>query len=321
MTYELSPHVESQLRSALELILSLAGGDLTARGFVSDQGDDADALIGGLNMLAEELEITFGALQRRTIELEHAHEELMAAQSQLVQSARLASLGEIAAGIAHELNQPLGIIQLYCESAVETLGATDESTAVARMVTATDQVGVALGQVDRASEIVRQVRTFARDDTNLEMAEANVEQMVWTGLFLLRREMAELDIELVERIEPGLRPLRCREHRVQQILFNLVANARDAVRTRGGARVELEVGSSGSDLVFEVSDNGPGVDPDDLTRFMDPFFTTKPAGLGTGLGLAICQTIATEHGGSLTYSRRDDTTVFALRLPHAGAAR
>ncbi len=321
MIDDLPSDVGSQLGGAVELILALAGGDLGARGVVSDLGDEVDAVIGGLNMLAEELEITFGALRRRTVQLERANAELVAAQSQMVQSAKLASLGEIAAGIAHELNQPLGIIQLYCESAVDALGEGDSANLEHRAAEAADHVGVALGQMDRASEIVRQVQTFAREDTNLEMAEANIAQLVSAGLILLRREMAELDIELVERIEPGIRPLRCREHRVQQILFNLVSNARDAVRRRGGSLVGVDVSSSGTDVVFEVSDNGPGVDPADLSRFMDPFFTTKPAGLGTGLGLAICQTIATEHGGSLTYERRNDLTVFALRLPQAAADR
>lgn len=309
--------VGRRLDQAIDLILRLSGGDLTARGELSKDGDEFDAVIGGLNMLAEELELTFAESTRRTAELETANAELEAAQAQLIQSAKLASLGEIAAGIAHELNQPLGIIQLYGESAIGGL-ADLEAVGVDSV---SEQISVALGQVERASEIIEHVRTFARNDAEGSSMNTDIEELVAASLVLLRSELGERDITLVETIEPGLAKVHCRGSRIQQVLFNLVGNARDAVDGRPDATIELEVVADESSVVFEVRDNGPGISDADREHIMDPFFTTKPAGRGTGLGLPICLSIAADHGGSLEYERRDGWTVFRLSLPENGAAR
>lgn len=295
-----------RLEEITETILAFAGGDLSARGTLSGRGDEFDAVVGGLNMMAEEFQIMFDTERRRTVELK-------AAQAQLVQAAKLASLGEIAAGIAHELNQPLGIIQLYCESAIEAVERGDLSELDRYLI-------VAVEQVQRASGIIEHVRLFSRDDAHRDRADVNVEELVAGGLLLLRRGLAESDIVLAVVIDPELTVINCHGHRLQQVLFNLVANARDAVEGRPDAKVEVHARRNGRGVAFDVRDNGPGVGADYVERIMDPFFTTKPSGRGTGLGLPICQTIAREHGGLVRYDRGNGWSTFTLELPESNVS-
>lgn len=314
-TPTLGPDVTARLEGLVEFILDLAGGDLDRRGEISEQHDELDAVVGGLNMLAEELELTIDDVRSRNVELERLNTELRNTYGQLAQAAKLASLGEIAAGIAHELNQPLGIIQLYCESAIGALGdsGTDASEA------AIDAIRTAISQVARASDIIEHIRRYARDDDAAVMEPTPVSELVDGALLLLRRELRELDIEVIEDVEPGIAPLTCRSSSMQQVLFNLMANARDAIDGQADRRIEVRARVEGTQLVFEVVDNGPGVPADLENRIIDPFVTTKVASRGTGLGLGICHSIIADHGGTLTYRRVDGHTVFAVNLPHGEA--
>lgn len=306
----LGPDVTVRLERLVDFILALAGGDLDRRGEISGHHDELDAVVGGLNMLAEELALTLDDVRTRNDELERLNTELRSTHGQLAQAAKLASLGEIAAGIAHELNQPLGIIQLYCESAI---GALDESEP-AGSETATAAMRTAISQVARATDIIEHIRRYARDDDDVAMDPTPVCELVDGALLLLRRELRELDIEVFEHIEPGIAPVPCRSGSMQQVLFNLMTNARDATDGLVNRRIEVRARSAGSRLVIEVADNGPGVPEDLEDRIIDPFVTTKVAGRGTGLGLGICHAIVADHGGTLTYRRADGHTVFAVSL-------
>ncbi|MDH3685671.1 MAG: ATP-binding protein [Myxococcales bacterium] len=255
----------------------------------------------------------------RTAELEHVVEELRATQGQLVHQEKMASVGQLVAGVAHEINNPLNFIEgnlHHIRGYGTALGkAVSELTALSRSPEDREKVeeirdrleldfitedldsvfeGCQEG-VDRATTIVRDLRTFSRLDRG-ESSQADINELLDTTVNLLRGRLAE--IEVVRRYERHLPRVECLEAQVSQVLMNLVANASDAVGDGGRIELVTEL-CSGERVAIEVRDNGPGIPPENRSRIFEPFFTTKEVGKGTGLGLAISFGVVNRHSGSL----------------------
>ncbi len=233
-----------------------------------------------------------------------------AAEMALLQASKLASLGEMAGGIAHEINNPLAIIQGRAVNLIQCL-KTDPSN-VSRLESFAQGI---LTTAERIAKIVRGLRSFARDGDRDPVREENLARVVADTLELCRERIRNHGIELRVDAIPETLKVHCRATQIAQVLVNLLNNAHDAVQGKPGAWISLGVGVVSDGIEIRVSDSGPGIAPEIRKKLMEPFFTTKPAGAGSGLGLSISRRIADEHGGRLYLAENAPTTTFVLFLP------
>ena len=233
-------------------------------------------------------------------------------QAQLEASARLSSLGMMAGGIAHEINNPLTIIHA---SASDLLDAAQDGEQLLR-----EDVVCKCRRIrdtaDRIASIVKSLRRIAREGSQDEFFPVAAAKIVGDTLEMCRETFKSKSVTLIlPEIDPSL-TLVCREVQVAQVLLNLLQNALDAVADEPGERwVRLEVSRHNNALMFAISDSGPGVPAELKSKIMEPFFTTKDVGKGTGLGLSLSTSIAEEHGGKLELTDKAGHTCFCLTLP------
>lgn len=248
------------------------------------------------------------AWQRSRADTRRRQEEV-----RLAAMTRLSTLGEMAAGIAHELNQPLTAILAQVRAAERLLDDEEERPAVRQALLAS------AGQARRAADIISRMRELVKPSSPSPRVEVDPDALAASLLFLREEELARRGIRLTWRnSDPGARPLGDRVA-LEQILHNLVQNAADALADAPGTRsIVLSGGGEGTEYEFSVSDNGPGIPPEALSRLFEPFYTTRPQGMG--LGLALCETLAGAMDGRITARNLDPLgACFTLRLPLAGA--
>ena len=229
-------------------------------------------------------------------ERRRAEAELRAAQDELVQAAKMATLGQMAAGITHELNQPLTALRGLADNAGKLLEQGREEEAQANL-------GRITAMVDRLGKITGQLRAFARK-SSCQTLPVDVSAAVAESLAILAPRIRSTGIGVATDLDPAAATVRFEPIRLSQVVVNLVGNALDAVKGRPGAWVGLSTRREGTRIVLSVEDNGPGLPEATLARIFDPFFTTKPAGEGLGLGLPISLAIAREFGATLTARAR-----------------
>ena len=233
-------------------------------------------------------------------------------EEQLAQSERLAALGTLLAGIAHEVNNPLSYALLGIEGALEALSRPQESTAALR-----EMLERAHDGATRVSAIVSQIRTSARPDA-APRGLVDVRRALEAALRMTRNEIAHRTRLVADLVDSP--PVIGSEHRLEQVFLNLVVNALHALpdgRAENELRVSLRT-SLEREVVVEVTDNGEGIPDEVRARIFDPFFTTKPVGLGLGLGLSICHGIVTAHGGTIAIdSAVGRGSTFRVTLPPA----
>jgi PAS domain S-box-containing protein len=237
--------------------------------------------------------------------------QLDESRMQVVSSARLSALGMMAGGIAHEINNPLGIIHAYASNLLEM--ANDNHLPRPEVERLCSRI---LATTERIASIVKSLRQIAREGSGDALAPASVGEMIEQALELCQERFRLHSIRLVPaKVDFSLR-VRCREVQIVQILLNLLQNAFDAISCVDGDRwITIEVGVQQHNVVLSVIDSGRGIAPELRKRIMEPFFTTKQPGKGTGLGLSISRSIAMDHGGELRYEERDGHTCFSLILP------
>ena len=248
---------------------------------------------------------------RRALEAER---RLRQSEEHLRQRQKLEALGTLAGGLAHEINNPVNVILNYAELIVE-----DAPEGPLR-----DHGRKVIHEVERVASIVRDLLNFARPAKS-GLAPAEVADVVAEAVLLVEASLRKSDVHLEVQVAPDLPTFPCRSQQVQQVLVNLLTNARDAVDLRwpGAAsekRVTLRASRAWRDgrehVRFEVDDTGPGIPPDIAPRIFEPFFSTKPRDRGTGLGLAISYGIVREYGGAIAFEDAPGGgTRFSVDLP------
>jgi PAS domain S-box-containing protein len=227
-------------------------------------------------------------------------------QQQLVQSGKLAAIGELAAGVAHEINNPLFAILGLTEFLLKE--AEPGSKALQRLELI-QQTGLEI------KEIVRALLDFARENAE-ERHVVPLEEVAQATVDLVRRTNAHKGVELIDTYDASAAPVSASPNQLKQIFLNLIANARQAMPN--GGTVKVDVRRDGEWVIATVDDDGPGIDAPVLERIFEPFFTTKRLTGGTGLGLSVSLGIAEAHGGTLTASSEPGRgSTFTLRLPLA----
>ncbi len=263
--------------------------------------------------LAEEemcLPYTIDKLKETIQKLADSSEEVATIQNALAQSEKLASMGQLAAGVAHEVNNPLGIVLMYAHLLLEKHGRADKGLK--------EDLSVIVAQADRCKRIISGLLDFARQNKVLRQ-RTNILHLVENNLRAINLP-PEIETRIVNGLEDPVAEVDADQ--ISQVLVNLFANARAAMPRSGRLTVEL---SGDTDTVtLRVADNGVGIPPENLPRIFDPFFTTKQIGIGTGLGLAVVYGIIKMHRGKITVKSnhtpgKDDTgTVFTINLPRRG---
>jgi signal transduction histidine kinase len=247
---------------------------------------------------------------RLRFEKERLLTELRDTQAKVVQSTKMAALGEMAGGIAHEINTPLAVIKGDCYHLRE-LAESSELSAEAGLAIS-DEIDAT---TDRIGVIVAGLRAFARDGTGEPFRLSPADDVIADTLDFCRRRFENHGVALtVETVGADVH-VRCRRVQMGQVLLNLLNNAFDAVQDQPEKWVTIEVRSALTQFVIAVVDSGPGVPAALRDQIMLPFFTTKPVGRGTGLGLSIAKGIVEEHGGTLRLDVQAPHTRFVVSLP------
>lgn len=227
-------------------------------------------------------------------------------EAKLITSARLASLGEMAAGIAHEINNPLTIIGAHSASVRRDLGAGHEVEI--KKLEAIERT------VQRIAKIIRGLRSFAREISQEQKTEISVRALVDDTLSFCAERFKNADIELETDIEENVL-VNVQEHQISQVLLNLLNNAYDATAQVENKKVRLTAHAREGGVEISVEDTGLGVPPELREKIMLPFFTTKEVGQGLGLGLSISRGIISAHGGKLYLDGDAKRTRFVIWLP------
>ena len=224
------------------------------------------------------------------------HDPLPALHGRLQHVSHMATIGEMAAGVAHELNQPLTAIANYAQACERLLARPDSDPLEVR-----EALREIVGQATRAAEILRRLRALARQQKS-EHTWANINAVLHEILELVQADARVHEVALSLELDEELPPVSVDSGEIQQVILNFVRNALDALAVRGAGSRQLLIRTSlttAREVEVAVIDNGPGLAPGLEERIFDPFFSTKPG--NSGLGLAISNTIARAHGGSIGY--------------------
>src|SRR5436853_290599 len=257
-----------------------------------------------------------GNLRETTAEVQRREQELRDKQEQLVQAGKLATLGELTTGVAHELNNPLNNIGLFVGNAVDLI-----ELAVAEKGQIVRELRHAMQQVGKATEIISHLRTFGRAAPASRQA-LSLRQVIDRALSLMREQLRLREIEVAVDLGPEEPVVVGNPIQLEQVFINLLTNARDAVADspRKAIRISGSVGAAAVEVVF--ADSGHGIPPGLERRIFDPFVTTKEVGKGTGLGLSITYGIVKEHGGAISVvDRLGEGATFLIQLPLATPVR
>jgi signal transduction histidine kinase len=287
--------------------------------------------------LEEKVRVRTEQLQATNDELQAAYRELQNTQMQLVQREKMASVGQLVAGVAHELNNPIGFVSSNVATLEDFVGRlrTMVDAYRARAGGLPEGERLALQQqwetlkvdyalkyldtmiqgiregADRTRKIVRDLRVFARSDDQVWQA-IDVHEELESSLTLLNHLLK--DRVRVLRKFGTVPPVECLRSQIDQVFLNLLANAAQAIQ--GAGEITIETGTESDSAVIAIHDTGPGIAPEVMGRIFDPFFTTKPVGEGTGLGLSISYEIVKKHGGEIAAeSRPGEGATFTVRLP------
>ena len=244
-------------------------------------------------------------------ELKTMEREREAIIANMVESSKLATLGDMAGGVAHEFNTPLAIIISKTESLLRKArqGELEREVVISQLEKIKETS-------ERIAKIVKGLRQFSRISDDDSTHHVSVEATIEATLNLCREKILSTGISLSTQLTPNLEFLG-RQSEVAQVLMNLLLNAADAVENGKDRRIEIESNVSDNFVQIAVSDYGHGIPKPILDKIMNPFFSTKEIGKGTGLGLSIAKGIAEAHGGKLVCESRINPTRFVLELPLA----
>ena len=257
--------------------------------------------------------LTFVTTQKLLQKLNAANEQASFLDEKLIQSQKLASIGELSAGIGHEINNPLAIISQeteWMQHLVKRLGE-GESKGITELQ---DSLKEVLHQVDRCREITQNLLDFARRKEPV-FQEVNVNKLIDDLSRLVEREAVLHHIEIRRDLQKDLPLVQTDAPSLRQVVLNLLTNATYAIQKEGQIGIATKSSQNGSvDII--VADTGCGIPKDHLTKIFDPFFTTKPEGRGTGLGLSICHGIVDKLGGRISVSSEvGKGSTFVVTLP------
>lgn len=251
-------------------------------------------------------------LRETTAEVQRREQELREKQEQLVQAGKLATLGELTTGVAHELNNPLNNIGLFIGNAIDLIELGMADTEPERIL---QDLHNAMQQVRKATEIISHLRTFGRA-ASVTREPLYVSQVVERAISLMQEQLRLRQIEVVLDFPPEDVVIIGNGIQLEQVFINLLTNARDAIANSPRKMITITCKANRKVVDISVRDTGPGIPVELEQRIFDPFFTTKEVGAGTGLGLSITYGIIKEHQGTILVKRHaGEGALFLIQLP------
>ena len=245
-------------------------------------------------------------LRQTNQQLLQAHEELKNAQMKLIQTAKLESIGRLAAGLAHEVKNPLAVIQLGVDYLTSTTKADTSRDAVETIREMADAV-------QRADTVVKGLLNFSRSE-KLALVPMDLNSVIEESLVLVRHEFTKHNISLENNLAGGLPQVGLDQGKVKQVFINMFMNAIQAMGSDGSLTVKTSIRPADESVMVQIEDTGSGIPEDKLDKLFEPFFTTKPVGSGTGLGLSVSKNIIELHGGTIKIENRTDVRGVAVTI-------
>jgi len=251
-------------------------------------------------------------LRETTEEVKRREHELREKQEQLVQAGKLATLGELTTGIAHELNNPLNNIGLFIGNAIDLIELESLEDSPERIL---HELHSAMQQMRKATEIITHLRTFGRA-ASVSYEPVVITQVIQSAVSLIQEQLRLRQIEVQLQLPPEEVVIIGNAIQLEQVFLNLLTNARDAIADMPHKAIIITSTIHVDYVEIRVRDTGPGIPPEIEQRIFDPFFTTKEVGAGTGLGLSITYSIIQEHQGNiLLESHEGGGALFLIQLP------
>ncbi|TKB26907.1 PAS domain S-box protein [Desulfopila sp. IMCC35006] len=238
--------------------------------------------------------------------MQQIEEDLEQSHRMLLQSEKMAGLGRLAAGVAHEINNPMSGIMLYANLVQEELGADHPLASDLQTI---------IHEAERCKVIVADLLEFSHQ-TTYEMEPVNLNEVIVKTLTILQHQPLFQNVQIIRELSPDLPPIYGNAIRLNQVVMNIVVNAAQAMDGKGRLHITSRTRANQDINEITIQDSGPGIDSGLLEKIFDPFFTTKAAGEGTGLGLSVSYAIVKEHKGSIRVTSSPETgTTFTLRFP------
>ena len=304
-------HISMPIKKLIKASQKIAAGDTGARVEVSSD-NELGYLAQSFNIMGEKVLERDKLLSLQTQRLEEQvaqrSKELDEQRAKAFQAAKMATLGEISAGIAHEINNPLSTITLSAGSIRKRLeNGTMEKEVLIPYLSRIEDTS------HRISKIVKGMRAFSREGSKDEVAPVYIQTIIENTLNLCEETLKKNEVKL-ESVNIPEAIVMCREVEITQTLLNLIQNAIDALAEVKNKRIKISVELSGETASIIVEDNGPGISPKNVEKIMNPFFTTKEVGKGTGLGLFISYGLVKSNNGNLSLNQKNGSTQFIITL-------
>jgi len=284
---------------------------------IGDSSEELDDLARSFDTMRTRLRTALGEINQFTQNLETKVEErtqqLKAAQKKLLHSDRLASLGQLSASVAHEINNPIsGVLNL---SMLMQRMLKDDGVPPNRLEEFRKYLSQVTNETTRVGRIVSDLLAFSRR-SKPQRAAADLSRIVRATLSLVQHKMKLSNVVVEASLAENLPPVQCDASQMQQVALNLLLNAAEATQSKSQRRVAVATAAEEGAVILTVTDNGEGIQPENLARIFDPFFTTKADGKGVGLGLAVSYGIIQAHGGEIEVkSTVGQGTTFTVTLP------
>ena len=284
--YLLQRNIIKPARSLLQATEDVSHGNLETRLPIAGPTEIAQLSV-AYNRMVDALQQSQRETKKQIEILETTNHELQQTRNELIRSEKMASVGQLAAGLAHEVGNPLAALIGYLELLKQRIKSSDEKDIVERSIVETNRIDF----------LVRELLDFSRPSETITLESIDVVSVLNSCIQLLKNQGAMPNIEIHNELPDSIPVIRIDRNKLQQVFINLLLNAVQSCEQ--GGKITLSAGDDTGSVWVGISDTGAGIAEADLSKIFDPFFTTKSPGEGTGLGLAICQRIVEEAGGKI----------------------